>query len=91
MKNAEFIENLDRLYTKIHRHKMDESFAVPNIRLMLGFAARIIESVKAAYSNSDFISEQRHFKQRYQDFYTYFVKGTSELELVYPECDFITE
>lgn len=36
---------------------MEEAREVPNIRLMLGFAAKIIESVKAAYSNLDFIAE----------------------------------
>jgi hypothetical protein len=60
-----FVENLERLYTKIHRKKMEEARGVPNIRLMLGFAAKIIESVKAAYSNLDFIAEQMHYKERY--------------------------
>jgi hypothetical protein len=68
---------------------MEESRGVPNIRLMLGFAAKIIESVKAAYSNLDFIAEQRHYRERYQDFYTFFVNGSDETEecwKVYPQC-----
>ena len=48
MKNQKFIENLERLYTHIHIHSMDEAREVPNTRIMLGFAAKIIESVQAA-------------------------------------------
>jgi hypothetical protein len=48
MKNQKFIENLERLYTHIHVHSMEEAREVPNTRIMLGFAAKIIESVQAA-------------------------------------------
>jgi len=71
--NDEFVSNLERLYTKIHQNAMEASREKPNTRIMLGFAAMIIESVKATQGNSDFIAEQHHYKKRYQDFYNYFV------------------
>ena len=53
---------------------------------MLGFAARMIESVKAAQTNSDFIAEQRHYRERHHDFHTYFVKEDSTAWQAYPDC-----
>lgn len=91
MKNEKFIENLERLYTQIHIHSMDEAREVPNTRIMLGFAAKIIESVQAAQSNSDFIAEQKHFKQRFQNFHNYFVRGGTDPLNYYPDCEFIEE
>lgn len=73
-KNQNFTENLERLYTSIHKRKMQEAKPM-NTRIMLGFAAKMIESVQATQANSDFIAEQKHFRQRYQSFYKYFVLG----------------
>lgn len=75
---------------------METNREKPNTRMMLGFASMIIESVKATAGNSDFIAEQKHYKQRYQDFYNYFVRDNSGKESsniwnTYPPCDFIEE
>jgi hypothetical protein len=59
----------------MHAIVLDEKRKRPNIRVMLGFAQRILESVKVAEGNLDFIAEQNHFKQRNSAFWKYFVVG----------------
>ena len=43
-------------------------------------------------ANSDFIAEQKHFRQRYQAFYKYFVHGGDSTETQqFAECAFISD
>lgn len=53
--NEDFIENLERLYKKIHQNSMQAKREMPNARIMLGFAAQVLESVKSTAGKSDFI------------------------------------
>ena len=66
----------------------------PNTRIMLGFAAKIMDSVKATQLNSDFIAEQFNFKQRHENFYNYFIFNKADDEhysswIDNPFCQFI--
>lgn len=76
--NDEFVNNLSRLYTRITDVQKAGKEQRPNTRIILGFAHMVVESVKAMHSNADFISEQYHYKQRYQDFHKFFVSRDTD-------------
>jgi hypothetical protein len=89
--NDEFVGNLSRLYSRITDVQKAGKEQRPNTRIILGFAHMVVETVKAMHSNADFISEQFHYKQRYQDFHKFFVSGKSDSDEFqeFPQCSFI--
>jgi len=63
--------------------------SLPNTRLLLGFANKLIEDVKAKEVQSDFFAEIHGFKERYAQFAKYFVRDTEDFVPIKTSCDFI--
>ena len=60
-----FVQNLERLYVRINEVQKQGKEQRPNTRIILGFANKVVEQVKATATNAEFICEQNHYKQRH--------------------------
>jgi hypothetical protein len=67
---------LERIFSKLHQNAVQVQRSLPNTRLLLGFANKLIETVKAKEVSSDFFSDQRRFKERCAIFFKYFVQDS---------------
>jgi len=55
--NDKFVGNLERLYGQVNTLRKEGVTVVPNTRILLGFANKMIEQVKVTQTAGDFISE----------------------------------
>ena len=86
---VEFEDNLEKIFFKLHQNTLQGQRSLPNTRLLLGFANKLIESVKAKEVSSDFYSDKRQFKERCEIFVKYFVRDSAVFIPLDTTCDFI--
>jgi hypothetical protein len=53
----DFENNLERIFLKLHQNTLQVQRSLPNTRLLLGFANKLIETVKAKEVSSDFFAD----------------------------------